>query len=465
MAKFEVSGNDFLKRSRLQVYFGEISLKNGKTLLGTTILAILAVSLMLPLLTNSATAESLIEPEISTYRNKWLWIKTDKINILFPAGGEKPMFLWWYANDTSNINVVKYKGLVEFMTFDQPYYRRAYEATELAMQAMLNERYFGPKQHMLQEMMRNRIRQRIMHLAAEYGLHRSYLPFSACTWNLTGPVEVTRGDVQYLSFNFTLVEVPFSNLQFAENNVIIRCRFYYTPVTENVEDLYTYDVGAGELKMDLIVKNWTWNIDLVQPLLDELADNGIDVPVKKAGLALWINLASIPLEQIDLAEEDVETSDGQVETASMTQNMYVEGTQVGIAENKTMMEDEVEQPMTARARLRERYKLRFETQNATLAGYFKFVPQAIVRDGDNATLVDVTASYIPAGHHMRLFLAYPYFGNSTLEHDPSLGLESLPTLVTSELLLIVLGAASIITIAVLAVRWRRRTVNIVGPPQ
>jgi hypothetical protein len=63
---------------------------------------------------------------------------------------------------------------------------------------------------------------------------------------------------------------------------------------------------------------------------------------------------------------------------------------------------------------------------------------------------------------MRLFLAYPYFGNSTLEHDPSLGLESLPTLVTPTLLLLVVGSASVITIAVLAVRWKRNTVNLVG---
>ncbi|MGB9023133.1 MAG: hypothetical protein WCC94_06830, partial [Candidatus Bathyarchaeia archaeon] len=238
--------------------------------------------------------------------------------------------------------------------------------------------------------------------------------------------------------------------------------FYYTPATEDVEGLYTYSVDEGELKMDLIVRNWTWNIDLVQPLLDELAENGIEVPVKKAGLALWINLATIPLEEIDLAEEDLETSDGQVETASMAQKMYVEGAKVGVVENKTQMPDEVEQQLTARARVRERYKVRYGEPDAVLAGFFKYVPNAIVRDGDDATLVDVTASYIAAGHHMRLFLAYPYFGNSTLEHDPSLGLESLPTLVTPDLLLIVVGAASVITIAVLAVRWKRKTVNIVG---
>jgi hypothetical protein len=117
---------------------------------------------------------------------------------------------------------------------------------------------------------------------------------------------------------------------------------------------------------------------------------------------------------------------------------------------------------TATARIRERYTLRLGDSDATLARFFKYVPQALVRDGDDVTVVNVAASYIPAGHHLRLFLAYPYFGDSTLEHDPSLGLESLPTLVTSDLVLVLVGSASVIAIVVLAVRWKRKTVNIVG---
>jgi hypothetical protein len=441
-------------------------LKIGKNVLGTTFLAILAMSLAFPIIVLPTSAQTLTKPEILPYgpnnSTKWLWIKTDKINIIFPAGGRKPMFLWWYANDTSNIYVVKYKGLIEYLTFDTPYYRRVYEATELGLQTMLHDRYFAPQQNMLQEMTRIRIQQTLLQLAYLFpNLHRPYLPFSAGQWNLTGPTEVTRGDVQYLSFNFTLVEVPFPNLKFAENNVIIRCRFYYTPATEDVEGLYTYTVGAGELKMDLIVRNWKWNIDIIQPLLQELTKNGINVPVRKSGLALWINLASIPIESIDIAEADIAaTDDAGVEVTSMTQNMYVEGAQVGVIQNRTLSEPE--QPMTARATLRERFKLRYERKNATLAGFFKFVPKAILRDGEDATVVDVAASYIAAGHHMRVFIGYPYFGNTTLEHDPSLGLETIPTLITPGLLLLLVGSASIITLVVLAVRWKRRTVNIVG---
>ncbi len=441
-------------------------MKTGKKTVGTSVLAILAMSLALPMIGQSAFAQTFRKPEILPYgpneSDKWLWIKTDRINIIFPAGGKKPMFLWWYANDTSNIYVVKYKGLIEYLTFDASYYRRIYEATELRLRTMLQDRYFEPQENMLQEMIRMRIRERLLQLAFYYGLHRPYLPFNAGRWVLTGPTEVTRGDIQYLSFNFTLAEVPFPNLEFAENNVIIRCRFYYTPATEDVEGLYTYTVGAGELKMDLIVRNWTWNIDLIQPLLDDLAENGIYVPVKKAGLALWINLASIPIESIADAEADIAATDGTgIEVASMTQKMYVEGGQVGVVQNKTS--SELEQQLTERVRIRERFRLRYEERDTALAGFFKFVPNAILRDGEDPTVVDVSASYIPAGWHVRLYICYPYFGNMTLEHDPSLGLENIPALVTPGLLLLLAGSASVITLAVLAVRWKRRTVNIVGP--
>jgi len=424
------------------------------------------MSLLLPLIVQPGSAETLGEkPQVLSYgpngSGNWTWIKTDSINIVFPAGGKKPTFLWWFANDTSSIYVVKYKGLIEFMTFDLPYYQHVYEATELRLRAMLNDRYFEPGQHRLQQAIQLRIQQKLMQLASIYGLHRPYLPFSACEWNLTGPVEAPSTNPQYLSFNFTLVNTPFPSLKFAENNVIIRCRFYYSETTEDVEGLYTYTVGSGELKMDLIVKNWTWNTDLIQPLLDELAENDIKVPIGKSGLALWMNLASIPIEKIDLAEQDTAGQDGLIETQSMTRNMYVEGAQVGVTQNNTQTGHE--ELMKTQARLRERFKLRFTSQSTDSAGFVKYVPKALIRDGDNVTVVDVKASYIAAGNHMRLFLSYPYFGNNTLEHDPSLGLETLPTLVTSESLAIVVGVASTITIAVLAYKWKRKIINIVGP--
>jgi hypothetical protein len=295
------------------------------------------------------------------------------------------------------------------------------------------------------------------------GLHAPYLPFSGSKWVMSQPTNVTRGDVKYLSFNFTLADVPSHrpNFQFAENNIIIRCRFYYTPATENVYDKYTYTVAAGEFKIDIIIKNWQWNIDKLEPIIDRLRADGLNIPQGKASLALWVNLASINTTKIAIVEDDAKSSEdtGLTEDASMAQHMYVEGGKVSVAENDTSRIDE----MPLQNSLRERFKFRFETGNATtFAGFFKFVPQAIITDGQTYNVTDVTASYISAGSHIRLFIGYPYFGNYTLEHDPSLGVESVVPWLPTNLLMVLIGGTIAIAVAVAAVKLRRRPINIVS---
>lgn len=438
-------------------------MKTRKTLLRTTILAFLAVSLALPLGTISVSAEEeQVQATLGTEGN-WSYIQNDVITIVFPAGGEKPMFLWWYTEDPDNINVVKYKGLIEYATFDKLYFQWRYQAVAWRIKQHIQASYYEPIQHSLQQRLRLRALQILWDIANKTGLHSPYLPFSACRWELSNLTEVTKGDVEYLSFNFTLVDVPdgMPNLQFAENNIILRCRFYYTPATEDVHGLYSYSVAAGELKMDLVVKHWEWNMDKLEPFLQALRDLGFDIPEREARLALWVNLASINLTQLPVAEAEATTlgDTSYVESSSTAENIYVEGQQVAVMHNESAAGTD-EHPL--QNRLRERFKFRFERGNATLAGFFKFVPQAVVTDGVTYNTTDVTASYISAGAHMRVFLGYPYFGNNTLEHDPSIGLETIPTLITSPLLITLLVATAVIAAAIVVIRWRKRVVNIVG---
>jgi len=463
MVKFEVSRNDFLKRSRFQVYFGEKSLKTKKNILGAAVLAILTISLALPL---TALPVSAAEERVqATWRTNgnWIYIQNDIITIMFPAGGKKPMFLWWHTNAPDNIYVVKYKGLVEYTPLVGPYFLWRYRAEAAIMQQQIQAHYYEPRRHMLNQNGQQQALQTLAKIGEALDLHSPYLPFSGCQWELSPPINVTKGDIQYLSFNFTLVDVPGyrPNLQFAENNIIIRCRFYYTPATEDVYGKYTYTVNTSEFKMDLVINHWEWNIDKLEPILNTLRDLGLDIPESRASLALWINLASINLTQLPIAEQDATTpgDTAYTENAATTQNMYVEGQNIQVTQNRTGTQDE--HPM--QHRWRERYRFRFEKGNTTLAGFFKFVPQAIITDGTTYNTTDVTASYIEAGSHMRVFLGYPYFGNNTLEHDPSLGLEEIPILMTPMLLLLLVGAATIITVTVLAVKWKKRTINIVSP--
>ena len=396
---------------------------------------------------------------------KWIMIQTDLITILFPAGGKKPMFLWWYAKDTSDIYVVKYKGLIEYMTLDCEYYRIAYEANNLTVRERLMAKYASSGPHQTE------IRNRIMRSELWLGFHPALLPFSACNWNLEGPKEVNRADgVSYISFNFTLVKAP-PIFDFAKDNVVIRCRFYLTDAAESANGLYNYEVKAGELKMDFIVKNWEWNIDKLNDLFKYLEGLGYIVPKLKAGLALWVDMASLNLTKLSIAEQDVDTTletqtlpesvaniqPEPVEKNSEVSDIIAGGKRIQV-KNKKVSETV---PLNARARLYERFRLKFAKESQTLAGFFDFVNATLVINSETyqSSVESVTAAYMQAGNHLRLFIGYQYFGNNILEHDPIIGVEQ-PISILPRLLLILVGATVIIGVAVAAVKLLKKPVNI-----
>ncbi|MEM3596934.1 MAG: hypothetical protein QXJ53_02215 [Candidatus Bathyarchaeia archaeon] len=445
-------------------------MKNAKKTITTISLAFLLISTIAStFLISDAAAANSIQATYGPYR-EWWRIQTDLITILFPASG-KPMFLWWYTNDTNNIYVVKYKGLIEYMTLDYEYYRTMYEANSLTIQERLEAKYSTPMPEPHRTHIRNRIRATI---ASLLGLHPSFLPFSACSWNLSGPVEVTRDDgVSYISFNFTLVNAP-GVFDFADGNVVIRCRFYETDATESVYGLYTYTVKAGELKMDLVIQNWEWNIDKLNDLFEFLSSNyNITVPKLRAGLALWVDLASIEIEDIPIAEQDATNTTmpvpenstlapiEPVEGISTLSDIIAGGQRVQVRNRITS--DTV--PLNVRARLRERFRLRFANESQTLAGFFDFVNAAVVinaTDLQDKKVVDVTAAYKLAGNHMRLFIGYPYFGDNILEHDPSIGVEEVVPWLPVPLMLTLLGATIAIAVIVTAVKLHKKTINVIN---
>jgi hypothetical protein len=444
--------------------------KNKKKAIISTALTFVLLSMALPTLlinnVNASDSNDNTNVQVEPYEHWWK-IKTDLITILFPANGRKPMFLWWYSNDTNNIYVVKYKGLIEYLTIDYPYYNNLYEANNLTIQERLEAKYAS--QSPFQVRVRNKIRD---YIGLLLGLHPAYLPFNACRWNLTGPVNVTEDGVSYISFNFTLAKAP-PIFDFAEGNVMIRCRFYATEATENVYGLYNYTVRPGELKMDLVIQNWEWNIDKLNNLFDALHDEfNITVPKLRAGLALWVDMASINITDIPIAEQDANLTTQvlpqsssaaplePVEINSDTSDIIAGGQRIQVR-NKVA---NIVTPLNVKTRLHERFRLRFAKGSQTLAGFFDFVNTAVVINSttQEKSLVNVTAAYIPAGNHMRLFIGYPYFSSNTLEHDPSIGVESVVPWLPTGLLMILIGATIAIAVAVAAVKLRKKTVNILN---
>lgn len=441
----------------------------GKNPFATVLLAILLTSLALPTVAGTAQASS--TSTVVEEQGQWKKLQTDVITVLFPTDGRKPMFLWWYNQEPGRVYVVKYQGLYEFFALEAPLYY--YRHTHLAEWYRLREWYIGEGWFRLRWQLREALRN------IYDNWHLPYLPFSAGIWTLTEVKDITAGDdVIGVAFAFKLVDLPLTpRFEFAENNIMIRNRFYFVPVTE-VVDGHEYNVSAGEMKMDLVINNWKWNLDTLKPLLSELRDLGIGIPEGRTGLALWINLASINVTSITPYQAE------NVETISTTSEMEIDDTPVPVVQNQT---GDIEKPITAPRRFFAHYRIRFTKakNDTTLTGFFKFVSQA--KAGDR--LVNVTAAYIEAGYHMRLFIGYPYFGSETLVHDPSLGLEVPETmtpeattpvykveapsginqimprvllpLTTLQIAIILAGAVSIIAAIIFVAKWKRKIINVV----
>jgi hypothetical protein len=402
------------------------------------------------------------------------------------------MFIWWYTDKPDQIYVVKYQGLIEYFSFNHPllttkaeYYSAIREAWEYRFQEM----YMKPEEQRwtnMGDMYKLWLLQQIM-TQIEATWHNPYLPFDAGKWTLSNMANITASDGKIIgvSFAFTLSDIWLPHFQFAENNIMIRVRFYNTTVEETDPDTgYKYTVNAGEMKMDLVVKNWKWNIDAIKQLIQQLNNAGFNItlPEGKSKLALWVNLAAINITRLAVVEDAPETTEEQ----STATYMNVEGTHESIQENKTAIEQErpieISKPII---------QIGFSNQTKTLGGFFRFVSSAKITGypkADSVNMVPVKAAYISGGSHMRLFIGYPYFGNGTLEHDPSIGVEApeeqpeytvqtpsgmdstplvlgkyVAPLFNIRLMIALIAVVSAAAIILYVVKWKRKTpVNMVG---
>jgi hypothetical protein len=480
-------------------------LKTKRNWLASIILSILLVSLASPLIASQTSAsEDEAYDDVKIIPGNWYKLESDIITVLFPAGGQKPMFIWWYTNQPNQVYTVKFQGLIEWFAFDHPLlpanpetYNHLREAWQETWQERFENWYFKPEEgHWIGNMIRLMMLRQLMYQVTQQmqsHWHRAYLPFNAGTWSLSDIHNITtpEGKIIGIAFAFTLKSLPdwMPNMQFAENNIMIRVRFYNETVEETVPGTdYTYTVNAGEMKMDLVVNKWEWNFDTLKELLQQLQQEGFDItiPEGKSRLALWVNLASINITNLSLAEENPERIEQQYSTTTYMkiQNNMPED----VAANQT--QTQAEKPIDAP---RPIVRIGFANQTKDLGGFFQFVSSAKISDypetGD-VNMVPVKAAYIAAGHHMRLFLGYPYFGNGTLEHDPSIGVDTtsinttpkytveapsgnditptvtgayIPPLFSPPLMLALIAVISATAIILYAIKWKRKTpVNMIG---
>ncbi|MFQ6086263.1 MAG: hypothetical protein ACE5OY_08415, partial [Candidatus Bathyarchaeia archaeon] len=132
--------------------------------------------------------------------------------------------------------------------------------------------------------------------------------FGYSRWEVTDVEDITsgEGDVIGLSFAFNLTKVDHPMFRFAENNVLIRCRFYFEPVEETVGET-VYSISRAELKIDFVVLGWKWALDEVAELMRDKYETEINL--ENQSLALWVDLTTGTGENVEVVvEKGVEAS-------------------------------------------------------------------------------------------------------------------------------------------------------------
>jgi hypothetical protein len=96
-------------------------------------------------LVNQVAAEnqtdSLGQPQVSN-NGQWWQINSTTITVLFPAQGQKPMFLWYYNDNSSEVYCVKYRGLIEYLSLNG-YYTPDCESNPQTMESLMLSEYGG----------------------------------------------------------------------------------------------------------------------------------------------------------------------------------------------------------------------------------------------------------------------------------------------------------------------------------
>lgn len=257
-------------------------------------------------------------------------------------------------------------------------------------------------------------------------LHPYQFPFSKGVWTLEGPSDIKAGNkIVGVQFTWKLVDVPDPKWNFLIGNIEIRNRLYVTTVQETVKD-NVMNLTKAELKSDLIIKKWVWNFDsyynsLNLDISNTFGPNAIS-NFPKPYLSLGIHFTAVKpasnmfesfknMTDSDEVEghDDVNINGGSAGKLKLgeEENVDLELSNIKINGNPNLLPSLILE------------------KNQTIGGFFRFVPNATVTYPTlSEQYVTVKGFFWPAGSQVKAVLIYPYFGNGTLEHDPSIGVVS-----------------------------------------
>jgi hypothetical protein len=346
-------------------------------------------------------------PDHSRMSDGTIWINTDIITIM--ADHEVPIIHYWYTSDTDGSQVMfstSFEMLVEFedLNDDQAYQRNEYL-------------YFAP--------------------------------LAAFEWTVsTG--EVTEDDViteVWLKYTKSGVktsmnpEVSLASLdgmgdiqRFSDVTLQIWAHIYLEDYTGEVSDdhgvQFNYTVtGRSELKMDIEIGNF--------PFSSENSSVAIE---------------TLQREHQAMSQDEMHLHH-RIETREQFRNVSLDTEMNWTTEggNETRFE---------RMNGTHCQRLDFvDYETDIFRGFFTWLDTAVITwPGGETEAVDVTASYLPRGDGVAVYLAYPYFDDGSILHDPSIGLyeTGAPLVSTSIDPVLVAGIGGVAILALLVVFIRKK---------
>ncbi len=336
-----------------------------------------------------------------------VWINTDIITIM--ANDEFPMLHFWYTSDDNGTRakfMISYTTIVEFQDLNGD---GAFQSDERL--------YFAP--------------------------------LAAYDWTVTTGAVEDNGTTTEVWLKYTKGGIRSGNMipgapmygmhdndsvqRFEDVTLQIWAHIYLTDYTGNVTDDHgvkaNYTVAGGsELKMDIKIGNFPFSTETsgvaIQTMLRENEAPG----------------------NHDMYHHRFQTHE-RLRNVNMTSDMNW-NTGDG---NESMFE---------RMNGTDVQRIQFMDDMSDVAqGFFSWVDQAVITWPGGATeAVNVTASYMPTGMGVAVYLAYPNFDNGTLTHDPSIGLyeSGVPTNTLSIDMPVVLGIGLLAAVAIAVVVLRRK---------
>lgn len=345
-------------------------------------------------------------PDHTRMQDGSVWINTDIITIM--ASPEQPDFHFWFTADDNGTNARFSSNYVNLIEFEDQNNDSAFQMDEILYSA----------------------------------------PLAAYEWTITTGDVVVDGVTQEVWLKYTKSGVKSSMMmddphdgfgdmgaveRFADVTIQIWAHIYLNDYTGEVTDdhgvHFNYTVaGKSELKTDIEIANFPFSSEnssvALQVMLNENQETGMH------------NMHQHRIETRERFRNTTLESDMNWTTTGGNETRFEQ-------RNNTLCQ-----------------RMDFVDGTTDVAqGYFTWLDKAVITwPGGETEAVNVTASYVPRGDGTAVYLAYPYFDDGSILHDPSIGLypEAAPSIGIPINYVVVAGIGVVALLAILVVLVRKK---------